>query len=547
MCGIVGIFNLENDKNCIIDRRTKGFMANFFLTELLLSTQARGKDATGYFSIFKDHNSMGLKHSVDASAFVFDTKADEGLKYIEHAKALEKYHTEVSEFASVIGHCRKSSVGNKRNINNHPVVLDDTWICVHNGTLTNHDEIVKVHKDDFTPNGEVDSEMIIQLANLWQKKYNADTMNTSMLRYIANRTQGGCATLITNTNDNTKVGWLRYDRPMIFAYIPTFGMLIVASDRDFITDAFTTYNKFAIYQFNLPDFEYLISAASFDSGGIIDLEQVIEKTDKLNTALIDRITNDTKIKRDVIGTYKEVSVYGSTYYGYSRQSDKNTNSGPKNDVVGWNNKADAKPDAKPDAVALPAKEDKKEDLPKDAVKCYRWSEACYVETMVGNKCLDHVSTVAKSKKNVYDLYSKMTFIRNAKTKGDLAEKLKEEMKEIGKTVWTAETLDVVKATELRTLRKVAPSMVTLKKEQKSATKARKRIITLKRFLSGLVKASLVVDPTKLYATELSKDELEFVSRLLPEAVKENAPKALLNYINQKTEKENKNESKVDRL
>lgn len=68
MCGIAGVAflgTLEHEQEVLRQK-----LAWYIITELLITTQARGDDATGIATIFNDGNYIGLKMGVMASEFV---------------------------------------------------------------------------------------------------------------------------------------------------------------------------------------------------------------------------------------------------------------------------------------------------------------------------------------------------------------------------------------------------------------------------------------------------------------------------------------------
>ena len=534
MCGIVGVFNFKNESKCTIDKSTKGFLMNFFLTELLIRTESRGKDATGFFTIFEDGNSLGLKHAKPASDFI-STDYGKGLSYYEHVRAMEKYHNEVSEIQSIIGHCRNSTVGSKENINNHPIVLDNELACVHNGTLSNLEKIIKQHRKDFTPISEVDSEMIAQLAKLWQKQNGHDfTLDTC--KYILERLEGPCATLVTSTKTD-KVAWLRYDRPLFATYLQTLGLLLVASERDILKNSLELYKRLPLYQDNIPKAEYLIVSASLDHSGVIDLSIDPDKLGTPTTAsFIDTVLGSQKVNRTILPGYSAPKCY---YYRSTASSTHNTAIKSKSTTKEnkTSNKSQTSTTQTSTNSTTKVHNNTNTSTNEDLVKVYIWSSDHYEETVVSKS---YFGSPAESD-DIKKLFKNIPLLQESKTNLEAAEKLKKELDEKKLTFLNATMLELVKIVELNTLRRVAPMVKDFHKLEQSNVKARKRILSLKKFIVGTLGSvvSMTIDGFK--DTKLSPEDAEFVQRILPEAVLQNSPKVLTEYINRVSIRKQSNE------
>lgn len=137
MCGIAGVHIKPEYKGKI--------PAGRLLDWLLIGILPRGDHATGFLSVGFDNQVQMDKAPVDAKAFV---KKRKSIK---------------AEPQTVLAHTRYATQGDpKDNRNNHPVNYGTTFL-VHNGWITNDDEIYK--KYDMERHAEVDTEAIA--ASLW--------------------------------------------------------------------------------------------------------------------------------------------------------------------------------------------------------------------------------------------------------------------------------------------------------------------------------------------------------------------------------------------
>ena len=234
MCGILGLLAFEKLDPEMEAARQEAMI--FLGTEVLQQTQDRGKDATGIITLHKDGIYTGQKMGIPSAEFIarFGGKKDDFEGYL---KSWRK-HPEPASI--VLGHCRKSSVGNSwNNMNNHPIKVGEI-VGVHNGTLTNHEAIFKnlAGKRD----GTVDSEAIMRLVHHYSK--NGKTpFTTEMIEEVCTRLVGTFACAIMSGNNPFQVVTFRDMRPMWYALIRPLKLVVIASGREYLENAFFKVNK----------------------------------------------------------------------------------------------------------------------------------------------------------------------------------------------------------------------------------------------------------------------------------------------------------------
>ncbi|CAN5396642.1 N/A [soil metagenome] len=139
MCGIFGLNFTENLKY-------DPDLLSYYIENLFLLSESRGKEASG-FAFGSDNDVKIFKTPERASRIVKDPIYKTALKSLENSKSV-----------SAIGHSRLVTNGlESSNLNNQPVVRDGI-VLVHNGIVTNVDEIQKRHNVKF--NSGLDSEII---------------------------------------------------------------------------------------------------------------------------------------------------------------------------------------------------------------------------------------------------------------------------------------------------------------------------------------------------------------------------------------------------
>ena len=152
MCGIFGIANYSEKKLSILREEDLSKLT----INLLEESEIRGTDASG-ICILSD-NSIGIfKDKVKGSKI----KDFSGFKSLLEKISMGK------EFRSLIGHTRAQTKGSpKFNENNHPIVANKT-IGVHNGIIGNDDSLFNKYKNKIEREGEVDSEIIFRLIDMY--------------------------------------------------------------------------------------------------------------------------------------------------------------------------------------------------------------------------------------------------------------------------------------------------------------------------------------------------------------------------------------------
>lgn len=241
MCGIVGVLAFGEVEDTKMEKLRQESMI-FLATELLQLTQSRGKDATGVAALFSDGNFAGWKMGIPSPDFIArfgetDTDYDGFLKIWR-----ESWQKRKKPVKSFIGHCRKTSVGDADdNNNNHPIKVGDV-LGIHNGTLTNYEKIFKKLK--CPRDGEVDSEAIVRLVHYMSNK-GENPFTIEMMKEVCLRLHGTYSCIMVNGNSPNQVATFRDSRPAEAAVIRSLGILLIASDKDFLKNVLFKYNKMA--------------------------------------------------------------------------------------------------------------------------------------------------------------------------------------------------------------------------------------------------------------------------------------------------------------
>ena len=141
MCGIFGLITTDR-----LGLEKKDFLT---LTEYLFKlSESRGKEASGF--ITKSVDNISYYKTPETASKMIKSK-----EYVQHFKKIYMP-------ASVIGHSRLVTNGSQEQHDNNQPVLSNNVVGVHNGIITNVEEIWNNHKS-FEREYEIDTEIIFKL------------------------------------------------------------------------------------------------------------------------------------------------------------------------------------------------------------------------------------------------------------------------------------------------------------------------------------------------------------------------------------------------
>ena len=310
MCGIVGALSFNGMENKELEKVRREAVI-FLTTELLYMTHSRGKDATGLAALFADGNFAGLKMAVPSPEFISrfgnkDTDYDGFMKIIRKAR---------SPLKTIIGHCRKTSIGNADdNVNNHPIKVGNI-VGIHNGTLTNHDKIFEKLK--CGRDGEVDSEAIIRLVD-FMTKGGKEPFTAEMVKEVCMRLQGTYSCLIFNGNSPNQVAFFRDTKPGEIALIRPLKLALIASEKDFLKETLIKFNNASkLYPMTvklpyLTKDDVVLKTMPDDSAAVFDLSK-----DIVGNTEPEALFTGAKVPR-AGKLWRSSSTKGSNYYTNNR-------------------------------------------------------------------------------------------------------------------------------------------------------------------------------------------------------------------------------------
>jgi glucosamine 6-phosphate synthetase-like amidotransferase/phosphosugar isomerase protein len=222
MCGINGMVFLNGvERNAEMMAKVR-----YVFDELMVETQDRGEHATGLASFKRDGSYEFHKNNINA-----DKMTTEDEKY---RKIVANFNGE--ETGVVIAHTRYLTKGVATNMNNnHPFDIGNV-VGLHNGSAKNDDFLFGKYKENFKRIGQVDSEIVFQLIN----HYNREDISLLGLKNALEDTnlRGLFALAFVHKNSPNMLHLIKQDKPMHLAYWKEAGIIIFNSIDEYIEKAF---------------------------------------------------------------------------------------------------------------------------------------------------------------------------------------------------------------------------------------------------------------------------------------------------------------------
>jgi glucosamine 6-phosphate synthetase-like amidotransferase/phosphosugar isomerase protein len=199
-------------------------------TKNLLANEERGKEATGVAVLNRDGTLFVEKAPIQASDFV---RTRSFADFVSRRVTMDA--------VVLLGHTREPTKGSpSNNHNNHPIVVGNT-AGIHNGTITNDDEIFLSRTDDQDNRpkrlGSVDSEAIFALIDEIGLKEPMDQY-LCQLKKAVGLLVGSYTTLSCNRRSPQRLLLLKYDKPISVHYSPDLQSLFFSSRYVFLRKAF---------------------------------------------------------------------------------------------------------------------------------------------------------------------------------------------------------------------------------------------------------------------------------------------------------------------
>lgn len=146
MCGIVGAIGVSTNPQVTFD----------LLTALLLKTEVRGDDATGFWASCREGEGDEKKNRI-----FFSKEPEKSSLFIKNNWVWQEWKDHPVDL--IIAHCRKRTMQNGSetvNVNNHPFLSKNADIAlVHNGNVPEFEML----KPDYSVKSDCDSEVLLRV------------------------------------------------------------------------------------------------------------------------------------------------------------------------------------------------------------------------------------------------------------------------------------------------------------------------------------------------------------------------------------------------
>lgn len=262
MCGIFGL--IANSSSKLSFDKT-----NDIVNKLFVLSESRGKESAGISIQNKTENKVQvLKHSIPASQLI---ESNEYKSFFKKSIASSFTNQCLHAPISIIAHARLVTNGSQNNNNNNQPVIKNGSVLVHNGIITNVDDLWKLNTD-LKREFEVDTEIFVSLLKHETSK-GKSIIEATQFAYAQIEGTASTAVLFSEFN---KVLLASNNASLYYAFNKDRGILIFASENHIL--------QTAIDELNLKP-EFSISDSTWSepfSGMLIDIDSLAIEHFKLN-------------------------------------------------------------------------------------------------------------------------------------------------------------------------------------------------------------------------------------------------------------------------
>ena len=131
--------------------------------KLFLLSENRGRESCGFYLSCGDDSYLA-KHPFPASDLVSTAEFKSAIRifFEKYLKSNRQFHL------FILGHSRLVTDGDQSDHNNNQPLVKNQYCCIHNGIIINADDLFD--KYDLTRSASVDTEVILELLNKYQKE-----------------------------------------------------------------------------------------------------------------------------------------------------------------------------------------------------------------------------------------------------------------------------------------------------------------------------------------------------------------------------------------
>lgn len=222
MCGIFGL--IANPESGITQQKSEEIIKKLFIL-----SESRGKESAGIAVKNTSSNKIEVvKHSIPASELV---KSSEYKTFINNSLN-SCFNNKITNPFAVIAHARLVTNGSQDNNNNNQPVIKNNAVLVHNGIITNVDDLWGKYSF-INREFEVDTEVFIAMIN----HYITENNSIAKAVQLAYQEIKGTASTAILFSDYNKVLLASNNASLYYAYNQTKGILLFASEKHILQTA----------------------------------------------------------------------------------------------------------------------------------------------------------------------------------------------------------------------------------------------------------------------------------------------------------------------
>lgn len=325
MCGIFGCLRNDNNTNDITQHILKA----------LNLLKNRGYDSCGVYLNDDSNNYKIIKYGVDGE--IIKQAKEENINdiFVLLDRDIKSLYTK-ENYNVGIGHTRWATHGGKTDYNSHPHVSNNNvYTIVHNGIISNCDELKKKYLFNYTFKSNTDTEVIVNMIQ-YLKENNSDYTMERVLDELKEILEGTWACIIHSKEESDRLYFMKNESPLLLGINDNLMMLTSEPSgfmnmvekyillRDKTYGYFKTTGEYEIYG----EYKELPLIKTTDDDIILPLNYVywmrkeIDDQIKLNV-LVDPITKNMRYDRNNVllnyefirpCKYLYIIACGSSYY-----------------------------------------------------------------------------------------------------------------------------------------------------------------------------------------------------------------------------------------
>ncbi len=211
MCGIFGCIQNEINNNENIKPIPK------MIYEALNLLKNRGYDSCGIYLNKNNTNKFIYKIGIDGELLKEENKINKTTDIFNVLK--EKINGLEDNYNLGIGHTRWATHGGKTDYNSHPHISNDNRIhIVHNGIISNYEEIKREYLSNYNFYSNTDSEVIANLIQYFKEeniKINTNYQLHNILETVSKILIGTWACIIHDLDEPDRLYFLKNESPLL--------------------------------------------------------------------------------------------------------------------------------------------------------------------------------------------------------------------------------------------------------------------------------------------------------------------------------------------